>query len=187
MTTGNAVASVPQKLSELNKNVRHDLTPDPDWEQTGEIHRDTAGNQYPVYVEVERKEKRVPLRDADGAVLYHLRADGSRHRPMMTTEFAGDVRREFVYMPLGNGIVQKNYFFRPDPASVARLEAARAEENMVGDLARMLREANLTPSQIVAGLKNAAGIQPKVEQPVIDNGGDSTTPDPDADSDEDEL
>ena len=29
----------PRTMADLNKIIKHDMTPDPSWEQTGEIHR----------------------------------------------------------------------------------------------------------------------------------------------------
>lgn len=151
----------PPTLNDLNLVIRHDLTPDPSWEETGEFHRDTAGNRFPVYREKVPIEKRVPQRDADGGIMYHLAADGSRRRQMWTREVTSHKVREFVYAPVGNGICQKNYHFRPSAEETIRRANEIAEQNAISDLGRALKESGQSFVDLLAGVKSAVGIEPR--------------------------
>ena len=79
----------PRTMADLNKIIKHDMTPDPSWEATGEIHRDSAGGRWPVYRERITENGRVAQRDADGGIMYHLAADGSKRRAMWQEEKVG--------------------------------------------------------------------------------------------------
>lgn len=79
----------PKTFAELNQIVKHNMEPDPAWEETGEFHRDEVGNRYPVYIEKLTVRGRVAKRDVDGEIQYHLAGDGSRRRPMYEDELIG--------------------------------------------------------------------------------------------------
>lgn len=158
--------ATPPTINQLNSRIKHDVTPDPSWIPTGEYHRDTAGNQWPVYIERRYTTTREAIRDADGQPMYHLAADGSRRRPMYQRVRSGSRDREFIYMPLGNGLTQKNYHFRPAPGELARLENERIEKSALTDLGRALKESGLGISDLVRSLKDVVGLQAEPAAPA---------------------
>jgi hypothetical protein len=83
-----------------------------------------ATNGRPIYAETARDYATRPAKDAAGAVLYHLNADGTRRAPKMEQYVKREYDREFIMDDLGNGVVVKNYAFQPAADEVARIEAA---------------------------------------------------------------
>lgn len=157
----------PPTLNELNKHIRLDLTPDSAWEVTGEVHWDPAGNRWPVYRETVEVMERVPAMSPAGEPLWHLRPDGTRNRPMMTMEVVDRMSREFTYVPLGNGLAQKNYYFRPTPDEIAKKERENAEKRAISELGSALAEAGMSVVDFVKSVKDGAkakaGIEPRPE------------------------
>jgi hypothetical protein len=152
----------PLTLAEMNKDIKHDLTPDPSWQETGEFHKDSVGNRFPVYVVEEPLQVKVPKRDFDGQIMYHLTGDGRRIRPMWDLEIQGHRTREFIYVPVGNGCCERNFNFRPAPGEVERERMQKARREQMAAL------ENLPPTLlagIVDAIKNAAGLGAPAPQP----------------------
>lgn len=150
----------PIPLSELNKAVRHNMEPPAEAEMTGEVHTNSAGDRFPVYRETVPVEGRRPQRDADGNVLYHLRPDGSRHRPMMESFIQSVVSREYVIEPVGNGITQKNFNFRPTKDELERKRMEKEDREAQSELSRFLRDQGKTFGDLVGVLKGAFSRMP---------------------------
>lgn len=150
----------PRTIDSLNKSIVHNLTPDPSWEPTGEYHTDSAGGRWPVYREKEGVFKTVAKRDEDGLPLYHLRADGSKFRPMTAKRRVSTRVRDFTYVPLGNGIAQKNYNWRPSAAELERKRVETEEAAAQSELTRTLRDAGMGFKDLLAGLRGLIGMSP---------------------------
>lgn len=146
---------MPIRISELNKKVQHNLTPPDDAIMTGEVHVDTAGDRYPVYREVVTITGRKQMRDAEGQVLYHLRPDGSKHRPMMESYVMEEKIRDFTIVPVGNGISQKNYNFRPQEGELEARKRLKDNQEGLGELSKLLAEQGKTFGDLVSALKGA--------------------------------
>lgn len=148
----------PKTTAELNAQIKHNMEPDPSWEETGEFHRDSVGNRFPVYRETVQVYKKVPQRDADGGVLYHLRPDGSRFRPMMEEVFSHEETYEFINVPVGNGQCEKVRGFRATPQELEKKAIEQANSRVLGEL-RQLGPAAL--SKILEAVRGAVGLQPR--------------------------
>lgn len=162
-------SGAPLNLGELNKVIQHNTDLDPDEEYTGEIHVDSAGQKWPVIKRLEVVTGRQPKRDADGNVMYHLRADGSRHRPMMESVVEESREVEFIKMPVGNGIVQRNYKFRPSPEELERQKLDRENERGREELAEILAKGGKSFADVVGAIKSSVGLEePTGEEPAED-------------------
>lgn len=151
-------SGAPPRLDDLNRVIQHNMNAEPGEDMTGEVHIDSAGQRWPVFRMVEAIEGRRPKRDADKAIMYHLRPDGSRHRVMMETYQKAVRTREFIKVPLGNGIVQRNFDFRPSPEEIERQKITRANEGARSELERLLAAGGKTMVDVVDAIKGAVGV-----------------------------
>jgi hypothetical protein len=103
------------------KIVRGNTTKPRDAEFTGRYHRDQ-----PIYAEAEPVFEQRVVKDDAGEIIYELNRDGTRKRPKVKAVVKGHRTREFILEDLGNGVVSKNYAFKPDPAEVERQRAQEA-------------------------------------------------------------
>lgn len=147
-------------LAELNKIIQHNLAPPDEAIPTGEYHVTDNGDRYPVYKEVREITKAQPQRDPEGHILYHLRADGSKHRPMMERVVVGHEEREYIIVPVGNGISQKEYHFRPAPGEMERKRREKEDREALTELSRFLREQGKGFPDLLGAIKGAFGSAP---------------------------
>lgn len=150
------MTETPTTLDELNKVIQHNLRPPPDAERTGEYHQ-VGDDKFEVFRERVPVEKRQPMRDADGNVLYHLRADGSKHRPMMEGVVVAEEVQEYILVPVGNGVVQKNYHFRPSEGEMEARRRREEEAAALSELSRFLKEQGKGFGDLVGALKGSLG------------------------------
>lgn len=140
------------------RTIRGNMEPHPNWKLRGDI---VAGQ--PVYIEeVPNIQKRV-RRGPDGVDIWHKHhTTGEAIKPQLENYVPEDqpvIRREFVLVDLGNGIVQKNYHFAPSQADMDRRAQSINPVN-VAELQRLVMEQQKQIQQLLAV---SAGKVPDVE------------------------
>lgn len=120
--------------------VRGNMTPHNDAEYTGRMW-----NGQPVYKRPIKRYKKVPLRDPDGNLLYHLNADGTKRAPKWTNEVEVEWK-EGIYVDSGRGIVTFQADAVPTVEQIDKknrvrdMEAAVSPERLLSELRRMREE-----------------------------------------------
>src|SRR5690606_30753623 len=128
-------------------NIRHDFTPHPEWETTGEVWPTDYGPQ-PVYREKVLKRTFVPVigKDGEPEMIVNYKT-GETIRPKTRPVDSWETR-EFILYPLGNGITGKNFHFRPDPADAQRAQRKVARESFMERLMQAAERKGLSPEEI---------------------------------------
>lgn len=154
--------------------INHDMTPPEGGVPTGEVFNGLQVWRVPVRVEGALAERRDPITKE---IMWHLK-DGQKVRPMMAREPATVVERECVLVPVGNGMTQINYDFRPSAdelaqrharesftpeAVLARMERQQAETDAVKSL---LADLGVTPEMIAEKLAEQGAEAPRRKKPA---------------------
>lgn len=141
----------------LDPTINHSVTPPEGSEKTGELwtirHPVThEALEVPVY-KIRRPSStpvRRAVRDEDGKAILIKDRNGAPikelKRPDWEDEKSWD-SFEFVLQPLGNGQVEINRYFRPDPEEVLRMERRTRRDSLVEGLADVLDKRGLDLEQ----------------------------------------
>lgn len=108
-----------------------------------------------VYAEDEEIREEVQLYGPDKKPRWYTNPDGTRKKPMTEFQVVEVRERKFILEQIGNGMVQKNYDFQPDPmeAERARIAAENSPEKV--------RERMQRQEAILLALAEKLGMDPK--------------------------
>lgn len=147
---------IEQQLGSAPPIVRGNVTPPPGARYTGELH---LGFQ-PVYAQKKRDWVRVPARDVDGNLLYHLNGDGTRRAPKWELVEGEEYEVEFVIDDLGNGITTKNFYFRADPAHEAKTAKENRRKEQFEKLLDAIDTSGIDVHDLVAVVQSVTSAKP---------------------------
>lgn len=162
------------------KVINTPLIPDQGHERTGEVvtRKSHTGQilEFLVYRELKPEHMRseqVVVRDPEGRIQYHPSPIAGQNGKPFTRRVESipqhlddgainpEAYREYILSDDGAGNVSKNFYFREDPAVVARLEREAARKAKADELLDALSRSDMDADALLEAL----GAQQKDEEP----------------------
>ena len=140
--------------------IRGNKDPNPNWSLTGEIVQGQPVYYYDLPNYVVRD-----LIGPDGKEVWEYNEKTNRPirkiRERVIDPDEPTIRKEFIIVDLGNGITQKNFYFRPDPEEVQRVEAQEA----LADPSALLERFQAMEAELTA--LRGEGEREIAEKPIL--------------------
>ncbi|HWV58688.1 MAG TPA: hypothetical protein VNZ57_14625 [Longimicrobiales bacterium] len=118
------------------------------------MHQLSDGEAVPIFKELVPITEVVPKRDADGNVMWHYRGE-HKVRPQTQRVIVDHIEREFILMPLGNGMTQKVYDFRPSEAEEQEAQRRVRRAALLDRLTNALERSPDAIDQLLSALQSA--------------------------------